>query len=49
MFVDENLEGMNDLGVVALLLHAIEVHIKDPKVVKNACMALASMVEPDGK
>ena len=40
---------MNELEVVAVLLNAIQTHVKAPKVVKDACMALASMVEPDGK
>lgn len=34
---------------MGLLISAIEKHMKNAKVVKNACLALASLVEPDGK
>lgn len=34
---------------MALLISAIDTHCKNAKVVKNACLALASLVEPDGK
>lgn len=46
---DENLCLMNKLDSVAVLLDAIRNHIRDAKVVKNACMALAAIVEPDGE
>ncbi len=48
MFSDENLEIMNDYDCVGILLNALQTHIKEAKVVKNACMALAAMVEPNG-
>ncbi len=47
-FSDENLEIMNDYDCVGILLNALQTHIKEAKVVKNACMALAAMVEPNG-
>jgi len=46
---DENFDFVGDLNCVGLLINAIDAHAKNPKVVKNACLALASLVEPDGK
>ena len=46
---DQNLEIMNERDCVGVLLKAISRHIKDPKVVKNSCMALAALVEPSGR
>ena len=40
---------MNERDCVGSLLKAIERHLKEPKVVKNSCMALAALVEPSGK
>lgn len=40
---------MNDQDCAGLLVEAIQRHIKEPKVIKNACIALASLVEPDGE
>lgn len=45
---DENLDHLNKLNCVGLVMDAVQTHIKQPKLVKNACMALAAMVEPDG-
>ena len=47
-FTDENLEIMSEQDCVGLLLDAIQKHIKEAKAVKNSCMALAAMVEPNG-
>ena len=47
-FLDENFDSVGDLDCVGLLITAIEKHTKNAKVVKNACLALASLVEPDG-
>ena len=46
---DENLEEMTDMDCAGLLVQALHDHKTEAKVVKNACMALASLVEPDGK
>ena len=46
---DENLDIINRENVVAVLLESLETHQSNAKVVKNTCMALAAMVEPDGK
>lgn len=47
--LDKNFDFIGDLECVALLISAIDTHCKNAKVVKNACLALASLVEPDGK
>ena len=39
---------MNERDCVGLLLTTIQKHVKEAKVVKNSCMALAAMVEPNG-
>ena len=39
---------MSDLDAVGLLVNAVGTHSKNSKVVKNACLALASLVEIDG-
>ena len=39
---------MCDLDAVGLLVNAVSSHSKNSKVVKNACLALASLVEIDG-
>ena len=49
MSADENLEEMTDMDCAGLLVQALHDHKTEAKVVKNACMALASLVEPDGK
>ena len=36
------------LNVVTLLLTSIQKHTKEAKVVRNACMTLATIVEEDG-
>ena len=46
---DDNLELVSDLDCVGYLIQALRDHTKHAKVVKNSCMALASLVEPDGK
>ena len=46
---DENMDTITKMDTVATILEAIELHIREAKVVKNACMALAAMVEPDGE
>ena len=40
---------MSDLDCVGLILAAMETHMKSARVVKNACLALAAVVEPDGQ
>jgi hypothetical protein len=45
---EENLEIICDLDGVGLLIETIKTHGKNSKVVKNACLALASLVEIDG-
>ena len=47
--LDKNFDFIGDLECVALLISAIDTHSKNAKVVKNACLALASLVEPDGE
>ena len=49
LFTEENLELICDLDGVGLLIETINTHGKNSKVVKNACLALASLVEIDGK
>lgn len=46
---DENLKLVSELECVTHLMTAVQTHIKHAKVVKNACMALTCLVEPDGK
>lgn len=46
---DDNLELISDLDCVTLLVDAVKNNMDNAKIVKNACMALASLVEPDGK
>ena len=36
------------LNIVNLLLTAIDTHVTEAKVVRNACMTLAYIVEEDG-
>ena len=40
---------MGDCGVIQLILCALKKHKDEGRVVKNACMALATIVEADGK
>ena len=40
---------MNKLDVVGQVLQAMDTHVKQAKVIQNACMALAAMVQPDGQ
>jgi len=40
---------LGELDCVGHLILALQNHPNNAKVVKNACMALASFVEPDGK
>ena len=49
IITEENLELICDLDGVGLLISTISTHSKNSKVVKNACLALASLVEVDGK
>ena len=49
LFTEENLELVSELDAVGLLVNAVRTHSKSSKVVKNACLALASLVEIDGK
>lgn len=44
---DENIETMSDNAVISLMGQAMETHKKDPKVIKNTFMALASIIEAD--
>ncbi|KAF6031306.1 STKLD1 [Bugula neritina] len=44
---DENLKLVSELECVTHLMTAVQTHIKHAKVVKNACMALTCLVEPD--
>ncbi|KAL3870906.1 hypothetical protein ACJMK2_038937 [Sinanodonta woodiana] len=44
---DENLQLIGDLDCVGLLIEAIKNHSKNAKVVKNTCLALASLVDVD--
>jgi len=46
---DENITNMNSMNCVGLLIDAIQEHMVEPKLVKNACITLAAMVEADGK
>ena len=39
---------IGELDGVGLLIDAVSKHSKNSKVVKNACLALASLVEIDG-
>lgn len=49
LFLDANIEMMSDVGAIRLILHALKNHKKEAKVVKNACMAVATISEADGK
>ena len=40
---------MSDVGTIRLILQALKRHKVEARVVKNACMALATIVESDGK
>ena len=40
---------MSDFGTIRLILLALKKHQEDARVVKNACMALATIVEADGE
>ena len=40
---------MGDCGAIQLILCALKKHKDEGRVVKNACMALATIVEADGK
>ena len=48
-FTEENIEMMSDFGTIRLILLALKKHQEDARVVKNACMALATIVEADGE
>ena len=40
---------MGDCDTIRLILCALKKHKDEGRVVKNACMALATIVEADGK
>jgi len=39
---------MSEVGTIRLMLQALKRHKVEARVVKNACMALATIVEADG-
>jgi len=49
LVVEENLAVISDMDGVGLLIAAVQKHSSNAKVVKNACLALASLVEVDGR
>lgn len=46
---DSCFETVNSLDGVGSLLKAMETHTKNAKVVKNVCMVLTTLVEPNGR
>ena len=42
-------ETVNSMDGVGILLRAMETHMKNAKVVKNICMVLTTLVEPNGR
>ena len=48
-FTDQNLGAVRKKDGVALILEGLTQHMEHARLVKHACMALAAMVEPDGK
>ena len=49
-FLDENLEILTKkIDGVGLLMMTLKNHASHAKVIKNACLALASLIEPEGK
>lgn len=46
---DENVQQFSDFDGVTYVIDAIRNHMENARVVKNACMALASLVESDGE
>ena len=50
ILADENLEILTkDIDGVALLMKTLMQHSNESKVVKKACLALSSLIEPEGK
>ena len=47
-FAEESMSVATQLNIVNLLLTAIDTHVTEAKVVRNACMTLAYIVEEDG-
>ena len=48
-FPDRNVQLSNTLDCVLHIVTGIERHISDAKLVKNGCLALATIVECDGE
>ena len=47
-FSEDSMAVATRLNIVNLLLTSIQKHMKEAKVVRNACMTLATIVEEDG-
>ena len=47
-FSEDSMAVATRLNIVSLLLTSIQKHMKEAKVVRNACMTLATIVEEDG-
>lgn len=48
MCKDRCFSSVNELDAVGSLLEAMDLHLKNTKIIKNACMTLAALVEPNG-